>query len=165
MRRLLIVLITGLYLLCLVCFSRILTADLNYIKSKDYLKTGKLEKSLNIINISIQKNPYEPRYRYEKAKILLALDKNLEAVKSLEKAQELNKNNLVTSRNMIPIYSFTSKDLAKEYYEKLKNKYPNDAGLLVQIAEYEKSLSLAENYNQTANMIKKLRPDLLDWAL
>lgn len=165
MKKILLILATAIYILSLMCFLKILTADLSYMESRNYLEKNNLGSALNKINASVEKNPYEPRYFYEKAKILLALDKDLDAIKNLEQAQKLNEDNLVTLRNMVPIYSFTSEDLAENYYEKLKNKYETDAGLLVQIAEYEKSLNLIENYNETTEMISKLRPDLLEWAL
>lgn len=165
MKKLLIILTTGIYIFALVNFSKILSADLKYIKSKRFIKERELSTAINLINKSIKKNPKEPRYYYEKAKLLIALKKENEALENLQKAEESNKNNLVSLRNMIPIYYFVPKNEAQKYYQKLKNKYSNDAGLLVQIAKYEKKLDLTKDYNKSIETIKDLRPGLVDWAL
>lgn len=105
-------------------------------------------------------------------------------LEDLEKSRELNPINLATLRNNIPSYYYLSlKDplrlkldsdkeveysefylyKAKEYFDFLKNTYPNDAGLLVSIAHYQKKLGLKSDYEDTLLKIEELRSDLLKW--
>ena len=51
----------------------------------------------------------------------------------------------------------------KEFYNETKNNYPNDAGVILGVAKYEKKLGLEESYQNSVERIKFLRPDLLDW--
>lgn len=108
-----------------------------------------------------------------------------EVFENIGKAKELNLINLATLRNNIPLYyylaldnlrSFSEDDSnlqrnydeiylseAKEEISYLKNTYSNDAGVLVSIAHYERKLGLTVEYSKTIEMIRNLRPDLLDW--
>jgi hypothetical protein len=46
---------------------------------------------------------------------------------------------------------------------KYKKVYPNDLGLIVLFAKYEKKLELRESYKESIERIKTLRPDILTW--
>ncbi|OGC38962.1 hypothetical protein A3K42_00400 [candidate division WWE3 bacterium RBG_13_37_7] len=60
-----------------------------------------------------------------------------------------------------PAYDF----IVHDFYAWVKTTYANDAGVLVSIAEYEKKLGWSEDYEKTLQMIKVLRPDLLNWRI
>lgn len=109
--------------------------------------------------------------------------------KDLVTARNLNPQNLATLRGEIPLYYFLAlKDLsdmannqsqeiktdlnftdlhylqlAKAYYIRLSQTYPNDVGVQAQIAKYQKMLGLLDDLEVTVSTIRKLRPDLLDW--
>ena len=51
----------------------------------------------------------------------------------------------------------------KNFYEKIKNISPNDAGVYVLLAKYEKRLGLNDEYNASVKIVEELRPDLLEW--
>ncbi len=105
-------------------------------------------------------------------------DLKLKILNDLGTAYNLNPNNLVVMRNSISIYYLIAvKDLALpagsrnvddrfigyagEFYKMLKERYPNDLGVLTDIAKYEKRLGLVDEYNETIERIRFLRPDIL----
>jgi len=163
------ILITVLYGYLLIHSWNTLSADESYMAGQKELSKGNIEKAIEYANKSIRKNPEEPRYRYGRAKILLAstvdsTDKDNEKVnahKDLIKAQTLNPKNLVTLRNIVPLYYFLSiHDLTQtnsnenidetyikhteSYLKTLKQEYPNDLGVHILAAKYEKKLNLIE---------------------
>jgi hypothetical protein len=98
----------------------------------------------------------------------------------LKKAEDLNPDNLVTLRNSIPLYYFLAVEdvflrsgpdnLDQEYssetiafYEKIKERYWSDVGVILSVAKYEKRLGLTDEYRKSVNRVRELRPDLLDW--
>ncbi len=191
-KKVIIILITILYLWSLANFVKVFVADAHYTQSQKNLRTGEIEKALEKSEKSIRNNPSEPRYYYERAKILLTSSVSLEdtdsskikeaALKNLQKAETLNPKNLTTLRNSVPIYYYLAiKDLVgtpskenidleylettKEFFQKVKQEYSNDAGVQVLVAKYEKRLFLEQEYEETVEQIKQLRPDLLEWYL
>lgn len=174
--------LTIIYLGALYTFSTKILAEIFYNASQQNTKNIKLDKALVEANMAIKLNNKEPKYIYNRAKILLLAENPKEAtLKDLVTAQELNKNNVVTLRNILPFYYFlTFKDLGnlensptnfdakyfeitKDFIQRLKNKYPNDAGIVVLAAKYEKKLGLTKEYGDSIKMITQLRPDLLRW--
>lgn len=187
-RIFLVLLSWAFYLFIFKSLSQYYNADIYYKKSQELIKNGDDEKALLYADKAILKNPFEPNYYRGRAKVSTVLmvssnekEKVKESVYSdLKKALELNKNNLVTIRNSIPIYYFLAiKDVYKpsgednydekyitevrEFFTKIKEDYPNDAGVVLSVAKYEKKLGLEEDYGNSVSRIKNLRPDLLDW--
>lgn len=162
---LLITIATGVYIFSLITFSNIWKAETSYIKFKNYFLDKQLKKAELFINKAVTKNPNEPRYYYEKAKLEIAKGNFPSTKTNLEQAENLSPNNLVSLRNMVPIYSYLPEQEAKIYYKKLKERYSHDAGVLIQLAKHEKDLELTNMYNETISMIQELRPDLINWAL
>lgn len=167
-------------------------SDINYKKSQIIIKSGDFEKALDLSDLAIEKNPMEPRYYYGRAKILLSstvgrdekiiADLKNQALKDLERSYQLNPKNLVTIRNIVPLYYFlTVKDLekpqglenidqnflgtTKSYYEKVKDISPNDVGVYALLAKYEGKLGLDKMYQESILKINILRPDLLEWYI
>lgn len=167
----------------------IYAADYFYKRSQTLIEDGDFKTSVKYADYAINLNPHEPNYYRGRAKILVTMltnqtdrahDVKLSAVNDLTIAYNLNPQNLVVSRNSIPLYYFiATKDLtqpaslsnldedfliyAKEFYNLLKQRYPNDLGVMVQIAKYEKRLGLDSEYLETTERIKTLRPDVLEW--
>lgn len=183
------IIFTGLYG-ALVYFSWMhISADESYMAGQEKMDNGNFEVALDQANKSIMKNPYEPRYYYGRAKILLAStvgDKDEKneikklAYADMQKAIRLNPKNLVTLRNLVPIYYFlVVEDLegvgsannidsdyalvVRNYFNRVKRYSPNDVGLPTLTAKYEKRLGFTEDYNESVEMVKALRPDLLEW--
>lgn len=156
------------------------------------IKDLEFEMALKSANTSINLNPREPYYYRQKAKVLLLLsaqnieDKKIykqQALSSLQKAYELNPENLATIRNSVPYYYFLAKNdltvqqdpkdntqidedfisATRRFYNEVKTRFPNDAGAIATVAKYEKQLGLEEDYQNSAIMINTLRPDLLQW--
>lgn len=107
-------------------------------------------------------------------------------LKDLLRAREVNPDNLATLRGEISLYYLLalsnlteasqqkSQDnttdifylgLAKDYYQTLSERFYDDAGVLTQIAKYQKMLGLENDYQNSVERIRILRPDLLEWYL
>lgn len=185
-----IVVVILIYLLSFSQFVKMYTADYYYRKSQLLISKKTTNEALTFATKAIEKNPLEPRYYWGRAKVLLTVTasekeesketyKDL-AINDMETAYYLNENNLVTIRNLIPLYYFLAIDdvsksaevnnidenyveITKEYYEKVKNVSPNDAGVYTLLAKYEKRLGWEEKYKESINKIEGLRPDLLEW--
>ncbi|MBI2414718.1 hypothetical protein HYV31_02670 [candidate division WWE3 bacterium] len=176
------ILVSVIYLFALYFFTCHILAELAYNTSQSYTTKIKLTEALNYANKSLNYNSHEPKYFYNKAKILLLLETpKVETLNNLVIAQNLNPKNVVTLRNSLPLYYFlTLKNLQdagsktenfdKWYFEKtktfissLKKAYPNDAGIIVLAAKYEKKLGLTKEYGESINAVGILRPDLLKW--
>lgn len=173
-----LVLIIGI---CLeYCISKTYVADVYYKKARELEKKGSIEEALIFINEAVDKNPNEPTYLKERARIYIALSAgaNVESVHALKNlalidlktAYALNPNNLVVIRNSIPLYYFlaveNSQDFtttAKDFFSETKHRFPNDVGVYVSVAKYEKKLGWTRDYEETLAQIKNLRPDLLEW--
>ena len=187
-RALLIFVVVGVYFYLNLYIFKFYNADIYYKKGQEYIKNGDEKRALYYADKAVTTNPYEPNYYRGRAKIktvLLASTQNNIKIKQeiyddLKKALELNKNNLVTIRNSIPIYYFLAvgdvykapgKDnydekyieLVKDFFNDTKRNYSNDVGVLVSIAKYEKKLGLEESYQDSVTRIEFLRPDLLEW--
>lgn len=162
-------------------------------KNIDYLvKELEFTQALESANQALNLNSREPYYFRQRAKvyILLAAQENTDqavykeqALKDLQAAYALNTENLATIRNSIPYYYFLAKanmslkqhanvkaGLDEEYaqttrtfYKTTKNRFPTDAGVIATIAKYEKLLGFDDDYEDSINALKKLRPDLLEW--
>lgn len=181
------VVLTVVYISILKIFWNAVGADESYIDSQRALKESNFERALLYANKSIEKNSREPRYYYGRAKVYLGstttgkitVNKD-KALADLQKAQELNPKNLVTLRNVVPIYYFLSIfDLSrvdatnnldekyftatKEFYSDLKNYSPTDVGINVLLAKYEKRLGMEQEYKESLEIVERLRPDLMDW--
>jgi len=191
MKKLLLILLIWVTTIFLWSYlDSIYLADKLSEKSQRYLSKGDTTMANSLIYKAIEKNPNEPNYHRIKAKILLVksvsetqeskelLKENI--LRELKTAEEENPNNLVTIRNIIPLYYFLAlKDasvlnvpfdidetylpITRDYYQWVKSKYSHDAGVVVALAKYEKKLGLSEDYEKSVEIIKKIRPDLLDW--
>jgi len=165
-------------------------ADVHFEKSQNLLKDKEYESALFYANSAVQKNPLEPNYYRGRAKVyitsLVAVPEGkvfaykVLALTDLKKAYNLNPNNLVTVRNSIPLYYFlAAKNLSEPagpdnidsnflpitngFYQKIKNRFPNDVGFYTLLAKYQKRLNLIDGYSESADNIDELRPDLFDW--
>lgn len=170
-------------MLLTVTFLNMYRAD-TYAKRADlYLKEIDLNKAQDLAIKAIKLNPNEPYYYRVLSKVYITKSINDKSYKEkvlklLERSIELNVNNMATIRNNTPIYyylaledipSHESKadekyiDVTQKYIAKYKIEYPNDLGLLVLFAKYEKKLGLKYEYNESIKRIRKLRPDVLNW--
>lgn len=169
---------------------KIVKAEMLYKSALNHIEEGDASVALDRIEGAINNNPQEPNYYRLRARILLytllgqpneVQTKIKELVLAdLQTATKINPNNLVTARNLVPLYYFlAAKDIsvaaaadnvdpiyvqdARNFYTDVKNKYPNDVGVYALVAKYEKRLFLDEDYKQSVARVKELRPDLLDW--
>lgn len=190
-RAVLIFPLLGIYLALMVLFVRMYNADVADNISEDLFTTDS-EGSLQLSKEALRLNPYEPSYYLQHAKALIIagytrgisaqISTKRNAFADLEKAVQLNPKNLATLRNSIPIYFFlASADLSRaasvdnidqEYIGKVRDFYayvstinPNDAGTFVTLQKYQKRLNFEDQYKESVNRIKFLRPELLNWAL
>lgn len=183
MKKILILLLIITYFFSLKNFSKIYSADLYYKDSQRQLALRKEKTALVKAQIAISLNPNEPRYRLGTAKIFLSSqneNSKPETLENLKKAYDLNPKNLVTIRNSIPLYYLIAiKDIykkpgkdnidkkyleiVKSFFKDTKKKYPNDVGVYVLIAGYERSLEFDEEHKNSIERIRILRPDLLQW--
>ncbi|MFC1622299.1 tetratricopeptide repeat protein [Patescibacteria group bacterium] len=111
-------------------------------------------------------NPNEPTYYRYLAKQHLLEDNEEAAFEDIISAISLNPKNLTTLRNIIPIFYFLGPGYIPqtlEYFAHLKKTYPNDLGILADIAKYEKRMGLMTDFKKTYEIGKKLRPDLVEW--
>jgi len=165
-------------------------ADIFLNQSVRQLKDGRKETSLEKVNKAIFANGKEPIYYRQRAKVYLSLlpDSNEESVEALKDlslrdiklALSLNNDNLVTIRECIPLYYFLSIDdftkpgspqnidqnyigISKDFFNGVKNRFVNDAGVLVSVAKYEKKLGFYDEFRLSQERIRILRPDLLNW--
>jgi tetratricopeptide (TPR) repeat protein len=157
----------------------IYSADVFYEKSQLYLAKGDVEVASILADSAIKNNEFEPNYYRGRAKIhivgavsangILSDTEKEKVLADLRKAVSLNPNNLVTLRNVIPLYYFLAEidgkylPVTRDYFRQVKYRFSNDAGVVVSIAKYEKKLGLTEDFNESVEIIKKLRPDLLNW--
>lgn len=187
-KKILISLIWSVYIFLCVVFFRIFSADLNYKKSQVLLSGGYSERAHRLSQKSVNQNPLEPNYYRGRAKvnlikILYVDDLTVRAeikekvLSDLKKATSLNENNLVTIRNLVPLYYYLaitdmnsestldSKyiDVTRGFLESNKNRFWNDAGVISSIAKYERKLGFVKEYGDSVRRIMELRPDLLDW--
>jgi tetratricopeptide (TPR) repeat protein len=166
------------------------SADVFYEKSQHYLATGDVEMANRLIKKAVQKNEFEPNYYRGRAKTsivsagytngILDEESKRKVLEDLEKAVSLNPDNLVTLRNCIPLYYFlavknisVSADIGgvderylpitRDYFRQIKSRFSHDAGVVSSVAKYEKRLGLTEDFNGSIEIIKRLRPDLLEW--
>jgi tetratricopeptide (TPR) repeat protein len=179
-KLILIAVVSLIYLFTLATLAKKFTADVFHVSSQANLKNSRIQKSLVRANDAIGLNPLEPEYYRQRAKIFIVLNEKEQALADLATAYNLNPQNAATIRDSIPLYFFlASKDLSKpaspenideeyiqiaqSYLEKVKQQYPNDVGVQITVAKYEKRLNLEENRSQTLHEIEHLRPDLLEW--
>lgn len=183
MNKLIKISLTTTYILLIYTFINIYRAD-SYAKSAETaLKELDLSLAQKLAKKSIRLNPNEPYYYRLLAKVYLTnslTDKTYKdkTLSLLDASLKLNTNNLATIRNNTPIYYYLAlnnvvdnKSTVDKKYVKFasvhmtnyKKIYPNDLGLIVLFAKYEKKLNLIENYNESIERIKILRPDILTW--
>lgn len=180
-RILLILLIWGGLFSFWTVLSSIYSADKLAEKSENYLAKMDTEMAEKLINKAINKNGQEPNYYRIKAKILtVGMGSKEDILINLQKALSLNPNNLVTARNCVPLFYFLAINnvslpasvdnvdekyivVARDYFKSVKEKYAHDVGVISLIARYEKKLGLTEDYENSVEIVKGLRPDLLDW--
>lgn len=191
MKKLILISITFIYLAALIIFGKIFFADILYVNSQNAAKELDFERAILLAEKSIKSNPNEPRYRYGIAKILLASavakDKEelkmlkTQSLKHLKDAEKLNPNNLVTLKNMVPIYYYLALDLqnnsiaptvdadfityTRDFLTRLKNFSEKDVSIYTLTAKYENLLAEREMLNRSKEKIKLLRPDLLEWYM
>ena len=166
------------------------SADVYFSNSEKFLEKFELEKALNNATESIKNNPLEPNYYRQRAKVYLTMSAVFDddyktglkksALDDMYMAYDINPNNLVTIRNLVPLFYFLSVQdytlsasdgnvdqaflpITKNFYEKIKNIFPNDAGVYVLLAKYEKRLGLIAEYAASVKKVEELRPDLLEW--
>lgn len=154
-------------------------------------KQSDFNNSLKWINRAVNSNPNESAYLRQRARTYLTgsiipgftgtiTENKQKALGDLEKAESLNNKNLATLRNLVPIYYYLSaEDLLKSeenvefednyllktrvFYTNLKITYPNDLGILADLARQEKRLNLEKDFSKTYEMAEKLRPDIVTW--
>jgi tetratricopeptide (TPR) repeat protein len=166
-------------------------ADVAFESSQNQIDSGDYSKAIKSINSAIKLNRQEPNYYRGRARInvislSVAQEEYLQEIKSeiladLQKAYQLNPNNLVTIRNLIPLYYFLAvKDIsvkedpmniddnyiliAKDFMKQAKERFKGDAGVYVLVARYEKRLGLVKEHGDSVKQINVLRPDLLEWV-
>ncbi|KKS31313.1 hypothetical protein A2380_02970 [candidate division WWE3 bacterium RIFOXYB1_FULL_43_24] len=190
--KILLVLIVWSLAVRVVCsVNSIYSADKFSVQATEFLKEREPERALILINKSIEINPLEPSYYRTRALVYLTAGileengENLSDYKShayvdLQKSLEVNRDSLVTERNVVPVYYFLANGNpfsvpgaenhdakfigeTEEFYQMLKSRYSQDAGVISLVAEYERKLGLTEEYEKSKEMIRVLRPDLLDW--
>lgn len=171
-----------------LCFSNY-SAEINSVKAQAMLKNLQLSKALLYANNAIELNPLEPNYyrirarvytnflMYEREKVS---DLKKAIITDLETAYIVNPINLVTMRNIVPLYYFVAaKNVslpasqenidsefikqAQYYYKYIKDYSPNDVGIYTLLAKYEKRLNLMNEYEVSVAKVRELRPDLLEW--
>jgi hypothetical protein len=190
-KKVLIIFIWSVYILICVIFIRMLLADMNYEKSQEMLGGQYLKYAANLSEKSVSQNPYEPNYYKGRAKVnlmrLAYVDYQLPKplikeliLADLVKAYSLNKDNLVTIRNIFPLYYFLAMndislgtadnntdpkyiEITKEFLESNKKRFWNDAGVVASVANYERKLGFVREYGESVQRIMELRPDLLNW--
>ena len=183
----LVLLITALFFN--ICYSNY-TADKMYQKAKDSLDRSELSNAFDYAESAIKLNPLEPNYYRMRARVLInylphkdtstrTFTKQL-IVNDLKNAYILNTENLVTIRNLVPLYYFLAAEnisapagpentdpnffeAAKNFYASIKDYSKNDVGIYALLAKYEKRLNMMEEYNVSVERVRALRPDLLDW--
>ena len=190
MRKPALLLLVIIYFFITRAFVRMYSADTDYSKGQELLGDRETSLAFNKASLAIEKNPIEPLYYEGRAKALILMSSHQDAeivrnLKSLafsdmQRAYDLNSKNLVTIRNLVPIYYFLAqKDITappsadnvdplwvnevQSFYEVNKNISPNDVGVYALFAKYEKRLNLTEEYKYSVSKVKELRPDLLDW--
>ncbi len=176
----LIIGLTGFYLSFVSKVVSFYLADMWNYSAKESFEMGDFVTAHSQSGDAVDLNPNEPAYFLDLAKTGLAFLPKEETLFYLNHSRQLNPRNLLTLRNGIPLYyylgiqdlSVSVKDakfdsrylsIASNYYADLKKIYPNDVGLLVSVAYYEKKLDLNEAHKETLKMIKDLRPDLVEW--
>jgi hypothetical protein len=182
-------LLTGIFLGGLLCFWKLIgsmfLADVYSARSEKSLENLDFNSSIKFAEKAIALNSMEPAYYRREAKLLLISPaggnnsrKEL-ALKDIQTSIDLNSKNLATLRNSIPLLSYlalqdpNSKDspsldeqylpFVRDFYFSLFEDYPNDVGILVSLAHYQRKLGLTKDLNQTLHRIELLRPDLLEW--
>jgi hypothetical protein len=168
-------------------------ADIYMTQSESYLAEAQFDKALIYAEKSVGLNPLEPNYYRNRArtylgKMALASTDNdivtykLFALADMQQAYKLNPRNLVTMRNLVPLYFFlATKDVtkpaginnvdtrflgfAKEFYTEVSKVAPNDVGVYALLYKYEKRLGLQEELNYSTDKIMQLRPDLFNWYI
>lgn len=190
MRKLFVLFVIFGYLALMRAFALNYFADLNYERSQKLLTQSDVLGSLKFANASIKLNPMEPNYYKGRARVLIAAtysasgDKKKAlkdtALNDLQMAYSLNPSNLVTIRNIIPLYYYLAVEdlsspqgnakvdeafvpITQNFYSKVQNISPNDVGVYALLAKYEKRLNFNEEYNYALVKINNLRPDLLEW--
>ena len=172
-----------------ICYSNY-NADKMYQKAKDSLDRSELSNAFDYAESAIKLNPLEPNYYRMRARVLInylphkdtstrTFTKQL-IVNDLKNAYNLNTENLVTIRNLVPLYYFVAAEnisapagsenidpyffeAAKNFYASIKDYSKNDVGIYALLAKYEKRLNMMEEYGVSVNKVRILRPDLLDW--
>src|SRR3990167_11343329 len=94
------------------------TADVYFSNSEKLLEEFELEKALNNATESIKNNPLEPNYYRQRAKVYLTMSAVFDddykmglkksALDDMYMAYDINPNNLVTIRNLVPLFYFLS---------------------------------------------------------
>lgn len=185
-------LIAAVYILFIFTVYKQYAADVLSTKAENYLGNGNNAEALTAINKALKYNRQEPSYYKQRAKIYIVSTINFSedsetyinlknaALTDLLIAQELNPRNLATIRNTAPLYFFlANKDLSKQasqenydpYYGEISKEYflqmqrylPTDVGVQVLAAKYQKRLDQETEYTNSINIIRDLRPDLLEW--
>jgi tetratricopeptide (TPR) repeat protein len=174
-------------------FVKMYAADVAFTHSQALVSSGQITDALAEANKAVAENPLEPNYYRGRAKVELVetalvehndvLPIKVQMLADLRKAYELNPNNLVTLRNLMPLYYYLAlKDLSrsdvttaadnidqnffavsKNFLETTKTRFPNDAGVWLLAARYEKKLGMSTEFEASRAHVRQLRPDLLDW--
>jgi hypothetical protein len=189
-KLLLVLLIWGGCFLVIAKLAKMYQADVYYDNAMTYLQKREFEMAIVMVKKAMKSNPLEPNYYRGASRVYLVSggyeDLNTQAeykkvvLELLKKAYQLNSNNLVTIRNEIPMYFFLAYGdlrlpmspenldpvylpLVKEFFNSTKKRFAHDAGVVALVGEYEKMLSLTEEYGESVKIIRELRPDLLEW--
>ena len=116
MRKPALLLLVIIYFFITRAFVRMYSADTDYSKGQELLGDRETSLAFNKASLAIEKNPIEPLYYEGRAKALILMSSHQDAeivrnLKSLafsdmQRAYDLNSKNLVTIRNLVPIYYF-----------------------------------------------------------
>ncbi|MFC1722459.1 hypothetical protein ACFL0C_02310 [Patescibacteria group bacterium] len=166
-------------------------ADVYYVSAQEAAKDKDFPRARKHSRLAVKYNNKEPLYYRGYGKVLLSsqLSRSIsdqlptfkeQAYENLETAYSLNEKNLATLRNTIPLYYFLALneistdtgekilderflEISKNQFKMLKQTYPNDLGILIDVTKYEKKLGLDNDVEKNINSAKILRPDIVEW--
>lgn len=185
-------LIISTWFYLVIIYGSIYSADVYAGYSENLLMDGDTVSAVIAINKAIKYNPQEPSYYRQRAKVYITAtaetpqgSQQLEdlkqlALQDLTTSLAMNPKNLATIRNSSVLYFYlANKDItkqatldnqdleytkiAREYLKQMQNYLPNDVGVQVTAAKYQKRLFLEDDFVDSKEKIKSLRPDLLEW--
>jgi hypothetical protein len=164
------------------------SADRAYSLSRDFASESDLAGALETAQFAVSLSPRNSLYLVNYARVLaefshekcsldiaLVEDCKEASLDVLSRAHEMNPHNLRMRRDSLHVYYLLATGCSREeqvsfyeekassYFNLLKDSYPLDVGLLVDVYGYEKLLDFEEAKPETLRKIRILRPNLLEW--